>query len=152
MAFWRGYLPKITWGTGLANTLTFGQALDQARSWAKPKDDSDHLQLESGIEMAWVAGYDYGLEGQVRHIPITDQASPVVATGWDGATGWEAFLEWAWLKNQFRFYPDAAGGTFWPMYLVEPFKEFGDTLEQNRRYRQLRLLMRTADNSVVTGY
>jgi hypothetical protein len=148
----RGTRPKITWGTAFANTLTFGVQIDDALNYSLPRDGSDWVQAPSGVEDAWIAGNDQVLEARVRWVPIADTVTPVAATGFDGAAGWRAFLEWARDKNVFRFYPDAAQTAFLPCYLVEPITDHGQALEKGYKHRSIALKMRTSDGSAFTGY
>lgn len=103
-------LPKITWGTSFANTITIQLPVDNANSYSINMDGTKYSAFPSGEEDAWVVDTWYIFDGDFRWIPTTTTAN---ATGWDGATGWRAFLEWARLKNQFRFYPDKNSGTFY---------------------------------------
>lgn len=67
--------------------------------------------------------------------------------------GWRAFLAWAREANVFRWYPDVDHpAVYYPMRLVEPLTDSGLTLERGSRHRALRLVMRTSDRSVLTGY
>lgn len=116
----RRAFPKILWGAALANTLNVGYWLDNVSAWSEPRAGSEQVQAPSGIEEAWTVGRDYYLQADLAWIPQTDTASPL-ATGWDGATGVRAFLEWAQDKNVFRFYPDANdAATHIDCYLVDP--------------------------------
>ena len=108
---------KITWGNSFANTLSVAYPLDDWNSTSAARQGSVFVQSLSGIEDAWIYGTDYTLSGQVRWIPTSDTDT---ATGWDGSTGWRAFIEWARQKQQFRFYPDKDSGTYILSYLVDP--------------------------------
>lgn len=143
-----GKRPKITWSASFANTLTIAWPLDDWRSYSQPREGSVFTQAVSGLEDAWVHGTDYYLSGVVRWIPTTDSTSPV-ATGWDGSTGWRAFLEWARQKNAFRFYPDATSGTYIDSYLVEPMS--GDHGVEANGNRSIRIVIRNSTNS-YDGY
>jgi len=139
---------RITWGTSFANTLEIGYPLDDWRSYATYREGTEFAQSYSGVEDAWVTGEDYVLEGTVRWIPTADTISPV-ATGWDGATGWMAFLNWARKKNEFRVYPDKTAGTYFASYLVEPLDGKHD-LEPDGT-RSVRIKVRNASGSFA-GY
>lgn len=143
--------PKIVWGAGYASTLSLGTALDGAKAYSKPREGSETAQTVSGVEDAWVTGYDQYLEGDVRWIPITAgvTAQGTSMSGWDGTAGFRAFLEWAWAKNKARFYPDATAGAYLECYLVAPTE--APDLEDDFT-RKLRLVLRTADGSPFTGY
>ena len=85
----------------------------------------------------------------MRHIPTSDVGS---VDGWDGSTGWRAFLEWAWEANQFDFYPDKDVGTNWACYLEEP-RGGAPSLEPTTARRRLRLVIRSVSSSdPFTGY
>jgi hypothetical protein len=115
-------LAKILWGPAFANTLNIGYPFDNFASGSTPRDGSEQTQAPSGVEDAWTIGTDYLLDVVARYIPQVNTGSPV-ATGWDGATGFRAFLEWARDKNLVRLYGDAAGGAFIDCYLVDPMTD-----------------------------
>lgn len=142
MPNYRITLPKITWGASFANTLNVGWLLDNAKAGDEPRAGSAFDQSPSGIEDAWITGFDYTLECELRWIPQTDTASPL-ATGWDGATGVRAFLQWARQKNQFRFYPDATSGTFVLSYLADPMQSYGDVETNGQRRVALKIRQST---------
>src|SRR5688500_16995903 len=106
-------IPQILWGAALANVLSIADPLDDPTAYSVPRQGSEWGQASSGERDAWIlAGeHDQRLRGTVRHIPIVDTLSPV-ATGWDGATGFRAFLEWARAMNAFRFQPDKDVATY----------------------------------------
>lgn len=137
--------PKITWGASFVNTLTIAYPLDDWRSYSEQRGGSITLQVESGTEDAWDMGSDYVLEGSARWITSTG-TNP---SGWDGSTGWRAFLEWARLKNVFRFYPNADVNTYYSCYLVEPLNG-QHTLEMDGT-RSIRLVIRNP-TSPFDGY
>lgn len=148
MTDFRTKIPKITWGAAFANTLSFGYLLDAIIAGSEPRDGSESVQGVSGVEDSWSVGTDYLLEADARWIPQANTASPV-ATGWDGATGWRAFLESARDKNVFRFYPDKDGGTYLTCYLVEPMRGQGEP--ETDGTRKIRFRMRNA-SSAFDGY
>lgn len=115
-------LPKILWGAAFANTLNIGYPLDNAIAGDTPRPGSETIQAPSGSEDAWTVGWDYVLQGDIRWIPQSNTSSPL-ATGWDGATGFRAFLQFARDKNLIRFYPDATLGTFIDSYFVAPMQD-----------------------------
>jgi hypothetical protein len=145
----RATLPKITWGTSYANTLSIGYPLDQASTWSEPREGSEQAVAPSGEVDAWTVGTDEYLAGSVRWIPTSTTADPV-ATGWDGATGFSAFLAWARDMNAFRFYPDATSGTYFDAVLVEPLK--GEPGLEEDGCRTLRIKIRSTADSPFTGY
>lgn len=133
--------PKITWGTSFANTLTIQYQLDNYRAYSKPRDGYKTRQTLSGVEDALWFGTDYMLEGEIRYVPTTNTGA---ATGWDGVTGWMAFLEWAQLKNAFRWFPDNASGTYITSYLVDPLEAPDIRIEPSDLSRTFRLVIRNA--------
>ena len=148
MTDFRAKRPKILWGSGFANTLSFGYPLDNVQAGDEPRAGSVVDQAPSGVEDAWTVGTDYVLSADVRYIPQTDTASPV-ATGWDGATGFRAFLQWARDKNLVRVYSDKDGGTFIDSYLVEPMSGQPELEEDGTR--RLRIKIRNA-STAYDGY
>jgi hypothetical protein len=151
----RGKAFKITWGDAFANTLNCGYPLDSANAYSESRDGSIDTQYLSGVEDAWLTGVDQYLTGDVRWIPRVDITTPEgnAYTGWEGSTGWRAFLEWARAKNVFNFYPDPVGAptTFQPCYLVEPSKG-PSGLEADFTRKLSPFTIRTSDGSVFTGY
>lgn len=144
----RGKVPSILWGAAFVNTLLFEYPLDSVVTYSMSRDGGETLQGRSGIEEAWVVGYDQMLAGDARW--LRGVASGGI-TGWDGATGWRAFLEWAWAKNVFRFCPDnTAPGTYFPCYLVEPSTTPPEP--ESDFTRKLHVIFRTSDQSAFTGY
>lgn len=145
--------PAIIWNDTYNKTLLFGYPLDEAISYPMPREGSEEIQGSSGIEDAWDEGTDYYLEGAVRWIPINTGNTPegVSQTGWDGNSGWRAFLEWAWEKNVIRFCPDQNDlGTYYNCYLVAPRSDKPE-LESNYT-RKVFLVLRTSDGTVIVGY
>jgi hypothetical protein len=113
---------KFTWGAAFANTLNIGYPLDNVSAGDEPRAGSMFEQAPSGVEDSWITGRDYKLTFDVRWIPQVDVASPV-ATGWDtGTVGFAEFLYWVRQKNQCRFFPDAASGTYILSYLSDPMQ------------------------------
>jgi hypothetical protein len=117
-----GQIPAFKWGASYVNTLTFGYPLYNGRAYSDPSLGSERARAPSGVMDAWKPGDDQVLEGDARWIPTTDSSNPV-ATGWDGATGWREFLEWARDANVVRFVPDKdTPGTYIESYLLEPWE------------------------------
>lgn len=141
-------IPKIMWSSSFATTMSIGYPLDNNLSYSTYRQGSEFAQTVSGIEDAWVVGTDYVLEGDVRWIPTSSSINPV-QTGWDGATGVRAFLEYARQKNEFRFYPDKDGVNYITSFLVEPL-DGKHTLEPDGT-RNIRLVIRTPSGS-YDGY
>lgn len=140
--------PKITWGTSFANTLSIGYPVDNWSSWSEPRQGSVWVQSMSGDEDSWIIGTDYYLQVDVRWIPTANTTSPV-ATGWDGTTGFRAFLEWAKAKNVFRWYPDKDSASYVASYLVDPMNG-GPTVEPDGTKR-ITLVIRNA-TTAYDGY
>jgi hypothetical protein len=141
MPDYRAKLPKILWGPGLANVLNVGYPLDNVKTGHELREGSSIDRAPSGSEDTWKVGTDYLLSADITWIPKDNTAAPL-ATGWDGAAGFDAFLEWARDKNVMRFYPDAAGGAFVDCILAEPMKGQGD-LETDGTRRVSVILRRT---------
>lgn len=110
---------KITWNSGFSSTLNFGYLLDNPVSWSGPRVGSEFVDLQDGSQDAWIVATDYFLSGVVRWIQTSNVADPL-GTGWDGATGWRAFIEWAHDSNTFRWFPDKDSGSFINCTLVSP--------------------------------
>lgn len=145
----RATLPKILWGAAFANTLNVAQPLDSAVSYPVPREGSEWNQGPSGVRDAWIIGDDQRLTGDVRWIPTADVASPA-ATGWDGAAGWRAFLQWARGARVFRFFPDAALAAYVEAYLIDPMQ--GEPGLEEDGSRSLRITIESADGSAFDGY
>ncbi len=141
-------IPQITWGTSFTNTLNIGYPLDNWTAYSRPREGSQWSMGVSGLEDSWILGTDYILEGDIRWIPTNDTVSPS-ATGWDGATGWRSFLEYAREKNIIRFYPDKSAGLYHECYLVSPMTEAPE-LEPDGT-RRIRLSVRSTSGS-FNGY
>lgn len=139
-------IPKIVWG---ANTLNIGYPLDNAVSYPEPVEGSDLVVAPSGTRDVWIPRTRELLVGDVRWIPTTDTSDPV-ATGWDGATGWAAFLAYGRKGNSFEFYPDANSAISISSYLLEPFR--GEPPIESDGSRRLRLKIESVDGSAYTGY
>ncbi len=142
-------IPKITWGASFANTITFGYPLDSPVGYSEPREGHETLELDSGVFDAWVKGHRQLLAGDVRWIPGTVTTDPA-ATGWDGTTGWRAFLEWARGMNLFRFYPDATKGDYHSCYLIEPMS--GQPEAEGDGTRRLRLVIVDSTTNAFDGY
>lgn len=148
---YRGTVPKIAWGTGFADTLTFAQPLDVANCYSGSPAGWEPVTVEAvnGERDGWAHATFEFLEGVVKRIPRVDTGG---VTGWEGATGWDAFLAWARDANPFRFYPDASAGTYWEVLLWAPLEE-GQHEEAWSRHRELRIVMRmVAADTLFVGY
>lgn len=151
MPDYRGKLPQILWESGFANTIDIGYPLDRAVSYSQPRAGANRLQGRSGVEDTWLVGFDHYLAGVLRWIPKDNTTGPI-ATGWDGATGFRAMLEWAWDGNPIRWVFDrTVPATNQDAYLVKPFADEIPELESDFT-RRLPILLRTDDGSIWTGY
>lgn len=141
--------PKITWGSSFVNTLNIGYLFDNPTSYSNPLDGSERIKLTSGGEDSWIVGYEYFLRGRVRWIPTANSTNPT-ATGWDGTTGWRAFLEWTWNSNPFRWYPDKDTASYKLSYLVTPDFKAAPAIEMDGS-RTLSIVIRNT-TSDYSGY
>lgn len=139
-------IPKVVWN---ANDLDIGYPLDNAVSYGEPVEGSDLVVAPSGARDVWIPRTREILVGDVRWIPTTDTTDPV-ATGWDGAAGWAAFLAYARKGSSFDFYPDRSSTTSIASYLLEPFR--GEPPIESDGSRRLRLMIESVDGSAYTGY
>lgn len=144
-------IPKIEWGSG-PNTLHFGYPLDNARSWSEPGKGREYAQAPSGTRDAWIPRHEPRLVGVVRWIPTSDGTTPAgdSITGWDGSTGWRAFLEHAREMNTFDFFPDKDTASSISSYLVEPLEGNPDIEDDGTR--TFRLVIASATGTQYTGY
>lgn len=139
--------PAITWGAGFSNTITIQYPVDRWSAYSAPREGSDTVVTMSGLESAWILGWDYYLEAEVRWIPTVTTPD---ATGWEGSTGWDAFLRFAKEKNEFRWHPDSESmGSYVLSYLVEPM-DSGPTTEMDGT-KSLSMVIRNP-NEPYTGY
>ena len=136
-------ISSIGWN---GNTLLMGYALDNSTSYSTVIDGSDFVRTENGTEYSWVPNTNYILEADIRWIPTTSTATQ---TGWDGATGWRAFLEYARAKNKFTFYPFTGISTGIESYLVDPLD--GQHELEPDGTRRIRLVIRNT-TTPYTGF
>ncbi len=141
-------IPQITWGAAFVNSLVIEYPLDNPVSYSEDKPGSS-TTLGQNAAASWLTGVDYYLEGDIRHIATNHGPS---VRGWDGATGWGAFLEWARdAENLFRWIPDQdVPGTFVTARLIEP--RSGPPALENSFRRTLHLKIQSTDGSAFTGY
>ena len=144
-------IPQITWGTSFANTLSFGYPLSLTRAWTADREGSEYAKGASGAQDAWITGTDAFLRGDWTWIPPSDGTDPV-ATGWDGATGVDAFLAWARQGNAFRFYPNKDVGTYIECYLVSPEGGRPPDTPEDGWHHILGFTIRSVSGSAFTGY
>lgn len=138
--------PKIEYGTNFAKTLTFAYPVDNWSAYSSPREGSDWVYTLGGIEDSWITGTDYFLEAQLRWIPTVSGSN---ASGWEGSTGVDDFLQWARAKNPFKWYADASVNSSITSYLVEPL-EGGPTLEPDGT-KTITMTMRNT-GSAYLGY
>lgn len=121
MADFRSKVPKLDWGPSKGNTLVFPSPPDNPRDYPEMEEGSERLRIPSGAMDAWITGTLYVVEFEVRHIPLTDTNEfGYTATGWQGSTGWRAFLESAWDVEEFDLYPDKDAATVEACQLLAP--------------------------------
>lgn len=138
-------IPKIVWN---GNTIVFGYALDNVTSYSTNIDGSQTVRTENGTEYSWIPNNNYILECDVRWIPTTNGTNPT-QTGWDGATGWRAFLEYARAKNPFSFFLASTDGSGISSYLVDPLD--GQHELEPDGTRRIRLVIRNT-TTAYTGF
>lgn len=115
----RGKPVRIRWGDTYEKALQIGYPLDEAKAYSKPRAGSEFVQSPSGVEDAWIVGYDQFLAGVARWLPAADRGGPPAQTGWDGTRGFGAFLEWAWKKNVLKVHPDGRNLLLTPTLRVD---------------------------------
>ena len=150
-----GDVPAILWDTGFAKTWDIAYPLDFANHGSEPRTGSERGTGPSGVEDAWIVGTEEILEGEIRAIPISDvtETNGNAATGWDGASGVKAALEWLLDANIGRFAPDKGSpGTFVPFYLVQPTRAMADREINDPNRRRLRIVLRSSDGTAFTGF
>lgn len=108
-----------------------------------PRDGSDTVQGVSGLEDAWITGYDYTLAFDARYVAIgagspfggvpNPLANPLVGVG-----SLQDFLDYARAKGSFRFIPDITTPLNYVdgCYLLEPMKDDGRGLTQRLDWTQ----------------
>ena len=152
MADYTQKIPKITWGTSFANTLYPGYPLDNPVAYPQQREGSEVDESPSGIRDAWNLGDEELLEADARWIPGTAGTTPEgnTITGWDGATGWQAFLKWAREMNPFRLYPDKDVASYHTCYLIEPAS--GAPGREEDGTRRLHLVIKDTGGNAFDGY
>lgn len=144
MAYLSMKTPAIYWGTA---TASFAYPVDNWATYSQPREGTAFVQTLSGVEDSWYVGDDYYFEGDFRWIPSETTGS---ATGWNGATGVRAMLEYGRRKQTIRFVPNSAvPSTYYDSYLVEPLAG-GHVLEPDGT-RTIRIVLRNA-SAPVEGY
>jgi len=88
-------ISQIWWGDSGENILDFQYAFFDRIGDREPRPGSAWERAGDGEEIAWLEGRDYVVSGQVRHISQVG-----------GPVGWQAFLDWAGEKRDFRLVPD----------------------------------------------
>jgi hypothetical protein len=118
----------IQWGPNQENVLSLGYPLGSVMPDREPRIGSDYLQGISGVEDAWIQGYDYVVSVEARFLPPTPslygaQAPVAVQSPLAGAANVRGFLDWAREKNTFTFYPDVVNTPAFGIpgcYLADP--------------------------------
>ena len=131
---------SITWETAFANQLDLNGLADNSVSYSKPIGET--MKVTSGEEDAWTFSTEYFANFDARGIPPSTLSGAFTATGWNGVTGFRAFLEWARDGNEFRFIPDRTDlGTFILSRLVAPGPDEVPSLEGNG-FRRVSMIIR----------
>lgn len=151
-----GQIPAITWGGSFVNTWSIAYPIDFANSGSEPRVGSERATSPSGVEDAWIVGTEEVLSGQIIAIPITDQTpddNGNNATGWDGATGVKAAIEYFLDAGIGRFIPDKdTPATFVPFYIVKPEKAIATREANDPNRRRVSFTFRSQDGTEFTGF
>lgn len=132
--------PKITWGTGFANTWMFRTATDAPQPLSMPVGQV--AEAASGVRDFWQSRRDEQLSFVARLVPKEDTGG---ITGFATAgTGVREALAWMMAQNVFRFYPDATAGSFHTCYLVAD-----PTVERENGGSHYRVTMKIRDTAGV---
>ncbi len=152
MADYLDDIPKITWGASFANTLYPGYSVDNPDPYNDRREGSEIDVAPSGARDSWSLGTDEFLAFDARWIPGDNGTTPEgnTITGWDGATGWAAFIEWARDMNAFRFYPDKDVGSYHTCLLVKPIS--GSPGRESDGTKRIRIVMVDTGGNAFTGY
>lgn len=118
----------ILWGTNFENQLKIGRALYDITTDRVPRKSSRWAKAPGGIPDAYIPGYDYYLWVTAKWLPDGGDGSSFTPVS--GATGWQAFIDWARQMNAFRFVPDASNPYFYvdSCYLDSPLDGQGGGL------------------------
>src|SRR5437879_2415306 len=99
--------PVIRWGSpNLQNAIYFPFPMDSVFSGSEPRAGSEQDEWASGVRDAWTLGRNYILQGTHRWIAQSDTLFYPRCTGWDGALGIRAALEYLQDMNSFSWHPD----------------------------------------------
>lgn len=135
-------------GSIFGTQLLLGYPLDEAIAFDRPAEGSMMAFLPSGEADAWDAGTADLLRATVRWVPREDTVTPA-ATGWDGATGFKAFLRHCRRANTVWLTPDTTDlSAGWTVRLEEPY-DAEPALEPDMT-RTVRLLLRST--TAIDGY
>lgn len=151
-----GQIPAITWGAAFGNTWSIAYPIDFANTGSEPRKGSERSTSPSGVEDAWIVGTEEILQGQIIAIPIanlTPDNNGNNATGWDGATGVKAALEYFLDAGIGRFIPDKdTPATFVPFYIVDPKIAIAPRERNDPNRRRLSFKFRSSDGTKFTGF
>lgn len=147
MGIYSNTKPKIKWGAGFSNVLSFEYRMDNIVSYSASDASSQFALLQNGTEYSWIPSTSYVLEGDVRWIRDVDFS---FVNGWRTTAGWLSFLDYSRNKIPFQFYPDQTNDSIYiTSYLVEPINATHD-LEIDGT-RRIRLVIRNG-NTPYEGY
>src|SRR6266581_4414488 len=118
----------IYWGTNGENVVQLGYPLRDVVGDRLPRDGSQWVQGMSGVEDAWITGYDSVLSLLMQFVPVTPhfygaQAPNALQSALSGAGSVQGFLDWARQKQTFSFVPDILNAPLFAVpgcYLAEP--------------------------------
>lgn len=136
-------ISQFAWGDGYENVVTMEIPLQRFVTDRPPRSGSRVVQLGSGVEDAFITGRDYRADVRVASVPqLFDLGTDTPVSG---SRSWQEFLDWARLKNAFRFIPDETYPGFYlpDCYLVEPMEGFGSLAPDGNR-REFDLVIRNA--------
>jgi hypothetical protein len=117
----------ILWGVNNENVVSLGYPLGSVLPDREPRRGAEWVQGATGIEDAWLTGFDHVLSLEARFLPgvpnFDGAAAPnPLQSAIQGAANVQGFLDWARAKHSFAFVPDVtAPGFVMPgCYLADP--------------------------------
>jgi hypothetical protein len=145
-------LPKLVWGTGYVNTLEFGKPPEKVKAYSTPHEEAESVITRDGGQTTWRMAHDQMLECLVAAIPPVNELTSygILATGWDGPTGWAAMLRWAQGGRVLQYFPSRDAGSYISAYLHTP-RTTPPGSGWNMR-RDVTLALRSTDNTPFAGY